>query len=255
MRHNRRQFIATASTLAATTLLRHPLQAAEPADQAAKPLRILILGGTGFLGPACTESALARGHHVTLFNSGRTEQRRQEAGRPSVVPAGVEQLYGNRDPNKTADDRRKEGQNDSPKDPNSPKGLSQLEGKKWDGVIDTSGYFPRMVKASAELLGPNVGQYVFISTISVYKDNLRANADETMAGRRLSARRRRKPLWQGASRISGPGSLLGRGILQAVSFIGRCALPWEGRWSFPGNPVTRCNSSTFATWLIGLSTA
>src|SRR5262250_683095 len=64
---------------------------ASPAEtaKATKPLRILILGGTGFLGPACTESALARGHTVTHFNSGRTEERRHEAGRPSVVPAGV----------------------------------------------------------------------------------------------------------------------------------------------------------------------
>ena len=85
------------------------------------------------------------------------------------MPAGVEQLYGNRDPNKTADDRRNEGKPNAQKDPNSPKGLSQLEGKKWDAVIDTSGYFPRMVKASATLLAPSVKQYVFISTISVYK--------------------------------------------------------------------------------------
>ena len=136
----------------------------------ATPLRFLILGGTGFLGPFCTESALGRGHKVTLFNSGRTEERRKEAGRPSLVPAGVEQLVGNRDPDKTADDRRTEGKADATKDPGSPKGLSQLAGKRWDAVIDTSGYFPRMVKASAELLAPNVGQYVFISTISVYKE-------------------------------------------------------------------------------------
>ena len=176
----RREFLASsAATLAAGPLLPSALAATDSAVQAPKPLRILILGGTGFLGPACTDSALARGHSVTHFNSGRTEERRHAAGRPSVVPAGVEQLYGNRDPNKTADDRRNEGQGDAPKDPNSPKGLSQLERKKWDAVIDTSGYFPRMVKASAELLAPNVRQYVFISTISVYKTESVPNADET----------------------------------------------------------------------------
>jgi len=116
---------------------------------------------------------------VTHFNSGRTEERRREAGRPSVVPASVEQLYGNRDPNKTADDRRTEGKTSAPKDANSPKGLSQLEGKKWDAVVDTSGYFSRMVKASAKLLAPNVKQYVFISTISVFKKNDVPNFDET----------------------------------------------------------------------------
>lgn len=142
-------------------------------------MRILILGGTGFLGPACTEAALAHGHAVTHFNSGRTEGLRQKAGRPSVVPAGVEQLYGNRDPNKTADDRKTEGQPDAPKSPDSPRGLAQLEGKKWDAVIDTSGFFPRMVKASAELLGPNVKQYIFISSISAYKDMSTPGFDES----------------------------------------------------------------------------
>jgi 2'-hydroxyisoflavone reductase len=180
MRISRRKFIICSSAFAGGLGISRSAPAAEDPIQSAKPsLRILILGGTGFLGPACTESALARGHHVTHFNSGRTEERRREAGRPSVVPAGVEQLYGNRDPNKTADDRRTEGRTNTTKDPNSPKGLSQLEGKKWDAVIDTSGYFPRMVKASAVLLAPNVKQYVFISTISVYKRNDVPNFDET----------------------------------------------------------------------------
>ena len=186
MTWTRRQFIAScAAALAGVSLLPRGHCAGESATKAGKSLRILILGGTGFLGPACTESALVRGHSVTHFNSGRTEERRREAGRPSVVPSGVEQLYGNRDPNKTADDRRAEGKAGAPKDPNSPKGLSQLVGKKWDAVIDTSGYFPRMVKASAELLGPNVRQYVFISTISVYKDTNIPNFDETAAVRAL----------------------------------------------------------------------
>lgn len=172
----RRDFLATsAAAVAATTLFRS--QQAH-AGKARQPLRILILGGTGFVGPACTESALARGHSITLFNSGRTEERRHEAGRPSVVPQGVEVLYGNRDPNKTAADRKVDGKAGATKDENSPKGLSQLVGKKWDAVIDTCGYFPRMVKASAELLAPNVRQYIFISTISVYKDTSKPNYDE-----------------------------------------------------------------------------
>ena len=195
MTTTRRQFItSTTAAVAATALLPGALHAAGPAGKAQKPLRILILGGTGFLGPACTESALARGHAVTHFNSGRTEERRRETGRPSVVPAGVEQLYGNRDPNKTAADRKADskpgGSPSTPpaagagavpavaKDPSSPKGLSQLVGKKWDAVIDTSGFFPRMVKASAELLAPSVRQYIFISSISVYKDTSVANYDE-----------------------------------------------------------------------------
>src|SRR5689334_14792237 len=122
MQISRRRFIVCSGAFAGGLQFSHSAFAAADSDEAAKPLRILILGGTGFLGPACTESALARGHHVTHFNSGLTEERRREAGRPSVVPAGVEQLYGNRDPNKTADDRRTEARPNAPKDPHSPKG-------------------------------------------------------------------------------------------------------------------------------------
>jgi len=180
MHLTRRKFLSTTATGLATGGLLKPFAYCAQAPKSSKPLRILILGGTGFLGPHCTESAIAHGHSVTHFNSGRTEEFRKNAGRPSAVPDGVEKLYGNRDPNKTADDRKTEGKADAKKDPSSPKGLSQLEGKKWDAVIDTSGYFPRMVKASAELLGPAVKQYVFISTISVYKDTS-APFDETAA--------------------------------------------------------------------------
>ena len=151
--------------------------------KATKPMRILILGGTGFLGPALIDAVLARGHSLTLFNSGTTDKRRQEAGRDSVVPEGVEVLLGNRDPELTADDRRLRGLSDEERaaqaDPESPKGLSTLEGKRWDAVIDTSGYWPRIVKASAEALADSVDQYVLISTISVYADNSTPGMDET----------------------------------------------------------------------------
>ena len=179
---NRREFIATsAAALGAAVALPGVAFGGDSPAKAAAPLRILILGGTGFLGPACTESALARGHKITQFNSGRTEERRHAAGRPSVVPDGVETLYGNRDPNKTAADRKNEGKADAPRDPDSPKGLSQLVGRNWDAVIDTSGFFPRMVKASAELLAAHVKHYVFISTISVYKDVSPPGFDESAA--------------------------------------------------------------------------
>lgn len=176
MSTTRRRFLhlslATGAGLASGILPR-ALAFQPPAD--AKKLRILILGGTGFLGPACTESALARGHHVTHFNRGRTESRRKQAGRPSAVPEGVETLYGNRDPNKASDDGSPAKEGEAP----GPKGLSQLEGKKWDAVIDTSGYFPRMVKASAALLAPNVSHYLFVSTVSVYASNDKPGADES----------------------------------------------------------------------------
>jgi 2'-hydroxyisoflavone reductase len=176
----RREFIVgSAAAIGAAASMPAISYGSESPARAGTPLRILILGGTGFLGPAFTESAIARGHKITQFTSGRTEELRHAAGRPSAVPDGVEQLYGNRDPNKTAADRKNEGKPGAPIDPDSPKGLSQLVGRKWDAVIDTSGYFPRMVKASADLLAPNVKQYIFISTISVYKDFTTPNFDET----------------------------------------------------------------------------
>jgi 2'-hydroxyisoflavone reductase len=110
------------------------------------PRTILILGGTGFVGPHLVDAARSRGHKVTLFNRGKTH--------PELF-SDVEKLHGDRDGD-----------------------LKSLEGRSWDAVIDTSGYVPRIVKASAELLAPRVGQYVFVSSISVYKDDVAVGADE-----------------------------------------------------------------------------
>ena len=110
-------------------------------------LTILILGGTGFLGPHVVTAARARGHTLTLFNRGKTH--------PGLFP-DIEKLQGDRDGH-----------------------LEPLAGRKWDAVVDTSGYVPRIVKASAELLAPNIKQYVFISTISVYKGLGKVGADES----------------------------------------------------------------------------
>jgi 2'-hydroxyisoflavone reductase len=99
-------------------------------------MRILILGGTQFIGIHMAEAALERGHTVTLFNRGRSN--------PGLLP-GAEKLQGDRDGD-----------------------LDALKGRKWDAVIDNSGYVPRHVRLSAELLASQVGRYLFISTISVY---------------------------------------------------------------------------------------
>ena len=112
---------------------------------------LLILGGTGFLGPHTVRAARSHGHKITLFNRGRTN--------PQLFP-DLTHLRGDRDP-KTGD------------------GLQALTGRQWDAVIDTSGYVPRLVRASAELLAPNVKQYVFISTISVYADFTKIGIVET----------------------------------------------------------------------------
>jgi 2'-hydroxyisoflavone reductase len=166
----RRSFLRGAAALAAAgsagILTRVGLAEDGKNEQAKRGLRILILGGTGFLGPAVVDAAKARGHALTLFNRGRTEKR-------IGMIDGVEKFYGNRDPKLRADDT----------DPESPQGLSQIEeaikkGAKWDAVVDTSGYYPRITDASASLLAPAAGQYIFVSSVSVYKDNSKPGADE-----------------------------------------------------------------------------
>lgn len=107
------------------------------AGRAARSLRILFLGGTGFIGPHMVRYAMYRGHRVTLFNRGRTA--------PDLFP-GAEALVGDRDGK-----------------------LEALAGRQWDAVIDNSGYVPRHVRDSAALLRESVRRYVFISTGSVYR--------------------------------------------------------------------------------------
>jgi 2'-hydroxyisoflavone reductase len=101
-------------------------------------VRILILGGTRFLGRAITEAAIGRGDTVTLFNRGTTN--------PGLYP-GVESVTGDR-----------------------AAGLSAVAGRQWDAVIDVAGYTPGVVRLSAETLAGVAGRYVFVSTCSVYAD-------------------------------------------------------------------------------------
>ena len=109
-------------------------------------MRLLVLGGTKFLGRAAVEAALARGHEVTLFNRGETN--------PELFPE-AEKLRGDR----TA-------------------GLAELRSREWDAVIDPSGYVPAVVRDSAESLAGAIGHYLFISSISVYA-SLAASNDES----------------------------------------------------------------------------
>ena len=104
--------------------------------QASEPRTLLVLGGTGFIGPHVTEVALARGWKVTHFNRGKRE--------PDGVE-NVETLHGDR-----------KGQLDS------------LKGRRWDAVIDNTGYIPKYQKMSADLLAPNSGYCLYISSISAY---------------------------------------------------------------------------------------
>ena len=105
-------------------------------------MKLLVLGGTKFLGRATVEAALARGHEVTLFNRGQTN--------PELFPE-AEKLRGDREHD-----------------------LSALTGRTWDAVVDPSGYVPSVVRASAEKLAESVGFYLFVSSLSVYADRSKA---------------------------------------------------------------------------------
>jgi 2'-hydroxyisoflavone reductase len=119
-----------------------------PVIAPAKPLNILILGGTGFTGPHQVAYALARGHKVTVFNRGRQ-------GNP--WPGRVEELIGDRN---TGD-------------------LKALEGRTWDVCIDNPTTLPFWVRDAGRTLSGHVGHYIFISTISVYASDATPGQDET----------------------------------------------------------------------------
>ncbi len=122
-------------------------------SKAEEPLRILILGGTRFLGVAQVQYALARGHTVTLFNRGRTNTH--------LFPS-VEKLRGDRNDDLTA-----------------------LHGREWDVVIDNSASVPRWVEQSAGLLRNSAGQYIYVSSLSVIADNSIIGSDEATAVKQL----------------------------------------------------------------------
>ncbi len=102
-------------------------------------MKLLVLGGTAFLGRHVVAEALERNHEVTTFTRGHTN--------PWLFRE-AEHLHGDRDGN-----------------------LQSLIGREWDAVIDTSGYVPRIVRQSGELLRDAVGRYLFVSTVSAYADH------------------------------------------------------------------------------------
>ncbi|CAH0118709.1 hypothetical protein PAE9249_01202 [Paenibacillus sp. CECT 9249] len=109
-------------------------------------MKLLVLGGTVFVGKHIVQAALDKGHEVTMFNRGQTNA--------DLFP-GVEKLTGDRD-----------------------NGLDALRGRSWDAVIDPSAYVPRIAGQSAELLRDAVERYIFVSSISVYRDFAAASIDE-----------------------------------------------------------------------------
>lgn len=142
MTGSRRDFIKATALGAAAAVTGLPAEAAADEKQLRRarprPRRILVLGGTGFIGPHMVREALRRGHFVTLFNRGRTN---------NVLFPDLETIKGDRD-----------------------NGLDGLAGRRWDAVIDNSGYVPRHVQDSARMLAPNCDRYVYISTVAVYAD-------------------------------------------------------------------------------------
>jgi 2'-hydroxyisoflavone reductase len=114
-------------------------------------VKLLILGGTRFLGRHIVDAALVRGHAVTIFTRGQN---------PLPWSGRVEALTGNRDPRIAP-------------------GLAALEHDAWDAVVDTSGYVPRIVDASASLLAQRATRYLFVSSISVYANAGLPGQDET----------------------------------------------------------------------------
>lgn len=146
MTTSRRHFIRSASALGALAALPGT---AFSQGTAAKSLDILVLGGTGFIGPHEINYAKARGHRITMFNRGKTA--------PGMFP-DVENLIGDRDDQ-----------------------LDALKGRDWDAVIDNSGFYPRHARLSAELLDGHVDTYMFVSSISAYGDALSVDDDEYSA--------------------------------------------------------------------------
>jgi len=132
MKMNRRELLGVAAVVGASSM--SSTVSAAVTRPTAK--RILVLGGSGFIGPHFVRAAQARGHHVTLFNRGRTNK--------DLFPA-AEKLVGDRN-----------------------NGLESITKGEWDVVLDNSGYVPRHVMDSAVLLKGRVGRYIFTSSVAAY---------------------------------------------------------------------------------------
>ncbi len=149
MKNSRRRFLQASllGTAAAAVGVRRAVAKDQEPRQGSDTAKILVLGGTGFIGPHMVREALRRGHDVTLFNRGKTNN--------TLFP-DLELLIGDRD-----------------------NGLDALKGGKWDAVVDNSGYVPRHVADSARLLSPAVSHYLFISSISAYASFAQANYEDS----------------------------------------------------------------------------
>lgn len=143
---NRRDLMKLGTAAAAGLLLQESVWAA--AQGGSKPLKVLIFGGTGFIGPHFVRELHDGGHKVTLLNRGKRN--------PGLFP-DVETLIADR---------------------NVAGYIDVLKGREWDVVVDDSGYFPRQVQASADALKDRVQHYIYISSISAYAEPIPVGCDE-----------------------------------------------------------------------------
>jgi 2'-hydroxyisoflavone reductase len=231
---SRRTFVVAAAAVTGAAAL---AQMPKP-----KPLRILILGGTGFIGPHQVRYAVDRGHKVTVFNRGKTN--------PGSVPAGVERLEGDRNGK-----------------------LDTLKGREWDAVIDNPSTLPRWVRDAATLLKDSAGQYMFISTISVYKDESQPGADEsgavieladptveqvtgeTYGGLKALAEKEAEKAFPGRTTIVRPGLIVGPGDNSDRFTYWPVRIARGGEVLAPGtpnDPVQFIDARDLAEWTIRL---
>jgi 2'-hydroxyisoflavone reductase len=152
---SRRNFLKTGAAAGGALLATNRGLLASPVSpRTVAPMKILVLGGTGFIGPHIVRQLVARGHQVTIFTRGRRDA--------SGLPSGIERLVGDRMINDTI-----------------PQGnLKSLEGRSWDAVFDDSATDPRWVRQSTALL-KNSGLYLFVSSTGVFLPYLTPKNDET----------------------------------------------------------------------------
>ena len=151
MSNDRRDFLRL--SLAAGAALAAPRLSFALQGEPKKKLKLLVFGGTGFIGPKLVDYALSRGHEVTLFNRGRSNTH--------LFP-DLPKVLGDRDPDKG-------------------EGLKGLAEGEWDVVLDDNGYYPRHVKAAAELLKGRVKHYIYVSSVSAYAAFDQGGLDEDSA--------------------------------------------------------------------------
>ena len=241
MTTTRRQFLATSIAAGALAAAGQHTSASTESRRSGDPLRILILGGTGLIGPHQVRYAVARGHKVTLFNRGKTK--------PGLFP-DVEHLEGDRNGK-----------------------LDALKGRDWDAVIDNPSTLPRWVRDAAQLLRGHAQHYVFVSTISVYADTSTSTLDEnarriklddpsvetvdgaTYGGLKALAEAEAERAFPGKTTIVRPGLIVGPGDETDRFTYWPLRVARGGEVLAPGNPsdpVQFIDSRDIGEWMIRL---